>query len=82
MMRIVPSLRLNEYLYATLCYEEQGRALYYMALLNGHRHKNTHNKVVRQFCCHFNKEDMKYMYVQAFAAKLQGNHWHLYWQEW
>lgn len=51
-------------LVATLDDEEKGRALYYFALLNEHREKNNHNKVVRQFCCHLNKEMMKYMYVK------------------
>jgi hypothetical protein len=64
-------ITIERLLVRTLCYEEQGRALYYMALLNKHRHKNTHNKVVRQFCCHLNKEDMKYMYVKRLPRNYE-----------
>lgn len=58
-------------LVGTLDYEEKGRALYYFALLNEHREKNMHNKVVRQFCCHLNKEMMKFMYVKRLPKNYE-----------
>lgn len=59
---------LERSLVATLDPHEKGRALYYMALLNGHRQKNSRNKVVRQYCYHLENEGMKYVYVDRLPG--------------
>lgn len=57
-------VEIERLLVAMLSYEQRALALYYMALLNEHRQKNSENKVVRQFCCHLkHMTEMKYMYV-------------------
>jgi hypothetical protein len=61
-------ITIERLLVRTLSHEEQGRALYYMALLNEHRQKNTSNNIVCQFCCHLKKEDMKYMYARRLPV--------------
>lgn len=64
-------IAIERLLIRTLCYEEQGRALYYMALLNEHRRKNANHNIVRQFCCHFVKEEMKYMYAKRLPENYE-----------
>lgn len=53
----------------TLDRQEKGHTLYYMALLNGHRQKSTSNKVVRQFCYHFDKKGMWFMYARRLPKE-------------
>lgn len=65
-------IEVERLLVSTLHYEDKGLALYFMALLNEHRLKNTHNKVVHQCCGHLKHmtKAMKYMY----ASRLPENY--------
>jgi hypothetical protein len=62
---------LEESLLDLLGAEEQGRALYYMGLLNEYRFKSDiagREKVVHQLCCHQPKKEMKYIYCKSLPG--------------